>query len=107
MRPFITQSNLYKEYEKECKPHMPVMKEPIDCLFNIRAIFYRGSKHNCDNNNLQQAIADIMVKYGVIKDDSWKYLQGWDGSRVKFDKENPRTEIVVTKVGEPLWWEKK
>ena len=96
-RPFITQSKLYKEYEAEAEEYMPKLKTPIDYRFNIKAMFYRGSKHNCDLNNLQAALADIMVKYGVIKDDSWKYLVSWDGSRICFDKENPRTEVFLTK----------
>lgn len=49
---------------------------------------------------LLQAVDDVMVHYGTIKDDNSRIVAGHDGSRVLYDKENPRTEIVIEKIGE-------
>ena len=38
---------------------------------------------------------DILVKEGVLKDDDTKTIRSRDGSRVLYDKENPRSEIYI------------
>lgn len=45
--------------------------------------------------NLEQALLDVMVKYGVLIDDNCKVVQSMDGSYVDYDKENPRTEVTI------------
>lgn len=45
--------------------------------------------------NLQEGTDDILTEVGVIKDDNSKIIKSHDGSRVYFDKENPRTEIWI------------
>jgi hypothetical protein len=38
---------------------------------------------------------DILVKAKVLEDDNYKIVIGTDGSRVYYDKENPRTEVEI------------
>jgi len=45
--------------------------------------------------NLLEAIQDILVKYDILKDDNSKIVASTDGSRVLYDKQNPRTEIYI------------
>ena len=53
--------------------------------------------------NLLEAIDDVLVHYKLIVDDSAAYIGGHDGSRVLYDKENPRTEIYFTTLdGKPI-----
>ena len=98
-RPMIIQSAKYKQYEKDCKYFMPNIKT-IDVPVNIKYTFYRKDKRLCDLNGLIQAIDDILVHYKIIKDDNFNIVVGHDGSRVKIDKENPRTEIEISVVEE-------
>ena len=44
---------------------------------------------------LEQATDDILVHYGVIEDDNSRIVAGHDGSRVRYDKDNPRVEITI------------
>jgi Holliday junction resolvase RusA-like endonuclease len=48
--------------------------------------------------NLQEATLDVLVKYGAIIDDNSLIVASMDGSRVYYDKENPRTEIYIERV---------
>ena len=41
---------------------------------------------------------DVLVKAGTLKDDSCSIVVSTDGSRVFYDKENPRTEVEITAV---------
>ena len=51
------------------------------------------SKRKVDLNNLLEATTDMLVHYKVIEDDNSNIVVSHDGSRVFYDKENPRTEI--------------
>ena len=45
--------------------------------------------------NLEAAADDLLVSAGVIKDDNSNIIKSHDGTRVLYDKENPRTEIYI------------
>ena len=51
-----------------------------------------------DQVNLLEATLDILVEYGVLADDNSNIVVSHDGSRVLYDKNNPRTEITITDV---------
>ena len=48
--------------------------------------------------NLLEAIDDVMVKYGLLADDNFSVIESHDGSRILYDKDNPRTEVTICKV---------
>ena len=95
-KPIIIQSKAYREYEEQAlwflKPY------GIDYPVNIRCLFYMKTHRRVDLTNLLEAIDDIMVKADVIKDDNYEIVAGHDGSRVYYDKENPRTEIYIEEI---------
>lgn len=97
-KPQIIQSKLYKDYEKEAGWFMPKLEKPIDYPVNIQAVYYRDSKRIVDLNGLNQCLHDVLVTYGVLKDDNSRIVVGTDGSRVLFDKKNPRTEVTITRL---------
>lgn len=98
-RKMIIPSKQYMEYEQACGWYVKPRSE-IDYPVNVKCIFYRQKKTRVDLPNLLQAVDDILVKYGVLKDDNYKIIAGHDGSRIRFDKDNPRTEITIEKVDE-------
>jgi Holliday junction resolvase RusA-like endonuclease len=53
------------------------------------------TKRRVDLTNLLEAIDDVLVKYGVLKDDNSEIITSHDGSRVLYDKDNPRTEVAI------------
>lgn len=95
-RPFIMPSKKYKKYEEEAMLFMPRLEKPIDYPVNVFCLFYMPTRRKCDLVNMQEAILDVMVKAGVIEDDNYSIVEGMDGSRVLYDKENPRTVVVIT-----------
>lgn len=95
-RPFVMPSKQFKEFEKKCKDYLP--KLHIDYPVNIKCLFYMGTHRKCDLTNLLEAIDDCMVTAGTIEDDNFTIVAGHDGSRVLYDKENPRIEIWITEV---------
>ena len=71
---------------------------------NIRALYFMPARRKVDITNLESALMDVLVKYGVIADDNCRIVVSTDGSRVMYDKENPRTEVTITKSKEELPW---
>lgn len=101
-RPFIAPSKKYRQYEKEAGAFMPKLDAPIDEPVAVKCLFYMPTRRRCDLPNMENAIDDIMVKYGVLADDNFKILVSHDGSRILYDKERPRTEITIDFLGEML-----
>ena len=46
--------------------------------------------------NLLEAIDDILVYAGTLADDNSSIIVSHDGSRVLYDKDNPRTEVYIS-----------
>ena len=93
----VVQNDRYLQYERDAGWFLKKIPEPISEPVNVKCIFYRPDRKRVDLTNLLEAIDDILVKYKIIKDDTFTILAGHDGSRVLIDKNNPRTEIEITK----------
>ena len=99
-RYMIIPSSQYKKYEKECKQYIPDLN--IDYPVNVKAVFYMPTRRRVDLSNLLEALHDIMSTYNCIKDDNCNIIYSVDGSCVKYDKENPRTEVEITKLDDVI-----
>ena len=97
-RLMVIPSKQYKQYEKDCEPYMPTLDATIDYPIELACKFYMPTHRRVDAVNLLQAVCDILVKYGVIADDNSNIIASFDGTRVLYDKENPRTEITITPI---------
>lgn len=96
-RPFIHPSERYKQYEKDfillCPP-IPIINYPV----NVQALYYMPSKRKVDLINLHSALHDCLTRANILYDDNSDIVVSTDGSRVLYDKENPRTEITICKL---------
>lgn len=90
------------EFEKEALKYCP--KLHIDYPILLKAVFYMSSRRRIDLNNAL-AFTDLLVKAGTIEDDNCKIVVGFDGSRIDYDKENPRIEVEITKWRDKLPFE--
>jgi Holliday junction resolvase RusA-like endonuclease len=103
----MMQSDAYQQYESDCLRAIPVkarihINEPI----NVTATYYMKTRRKVDKTNLESALLDVLVKAGVIEDDNCSIVAGTDGSRVRYDKNYPRTEVIIEPLPEePLQFE--
>lgn len=91
----IVPSDKFTEYEHACAwfmPHCKTIKEPV----NVQAVFYMPTRRRVDLVNLQEALLDVLVHYKVLEDDHCGIVATMDGSRVEYDKKQPRTEVIIT-----------
>lgn len=95
-KPFIAPSKQYKEYEHDAGYFIRSAK-PIDYPCNVKCLFYTATNGRVDLTNLLEAICDVLVKYGAIKDDNSDIVVSHDGSRVIKGSLNPRTEVEITR----------
>ena len=95
-RPMLIQSKAYREYEREAIKHCP--RAGIASAVNVKAYYFRKKHHRVDLTNLESALMDVLVKAGTLQDDSCSIVVSTDGSRVFYDKDNPRTEVEITTV---------
>ena len=93
-KPMMIPSKQYIQYEKDAHWFMPKI-DTIDVAVNVQAVFYMPTKRRVDLVNLQEALLDVLVKEGILADDNSKIVHSMDGSFVDYDKENPRTEVLI------------
>lgn len=95
----ILPSKAYEKYEKECLLQITgKYKLKLDGKYNLKCLYYMPTRHRVDLVNLLEATCDILVAGHVIADDNSKIIVSHDGSRVLYDKVNPRVEIFLEEV---------
>lgn len=92
---FIKPSAQYETYERNCLSQLYGKRWQLEGPLNLRCEYYMATRRKVDLCNLLEASCDILVKAGVIVDDNSTVVAGHDGSRVRYDKTNPRVEITI------------
>ena len=100
-KPFIAPSRQYKKYEqKAIKLLANKPKSPVQAPCRVVTLFYMPTRRRVDLTNLMEAAHDVLVAAGILADDNNTIIASVDGSRVLYDKENPRTEIIIQELEE-------
>lgn len=85
--------DIVKAYEADTG----VLWRTIDWRFNLAVRFYMPTFGVVDLSALYEGIQDVMVKHGIIADDSSWLLVSHDGSGVSKDADNPRMVVEITR----------
>lgn len=92
---FVAPSKAYVDYETDCLRQIKRPNSPISARVNVRCVYYMATRRKVDLANLIEATCDILVKAKVLADDNSQIVAAHDGSRVDYDKKNPRAEIWI------------
>ena len=95
-RPMIIPSARYRQYEKDAGNFLRGKFAQIEDPVNVQAVYYMPTRRRVDLTNLHEALHDVLVHYKILADDNSKIIVSTDGSRVRYDKDNPRTEVVIS-----------
>ncbi|MEJ8785102.1 RusA family crossover junction endodeoxyribonuclease [Peptoniphilus sp. HCN-40583] len=96
----IIPSEQFERYEEQCVYQLMRVKKVKNKPLNMQCVYYMPTRHRVDLVNLLEATCDILVSANIIEDDNCKIIAGHDGSRVLYDKEDPRVEITLTEVSD-------
>lgn len=78
----------------------PKPKAPLAGRYRVATVFYMPTRRKVDLTNLMEAAHDTLVAAKILADDNNTIIVSVDGSRVLYDKENPRTEIIIQELEE-------
>ncbi|MDR1300059.1 MAG: RusA family crossover junction endodeoxyribonuclease [Oscillospiraceae bacterium] len=108
-RPVLMPSAAFEAYQESAGWRMPCKDLMISRPVNVKAVYWMATRRPVDLGNLLAATCDILAHYGVIADDCRDIVASTDGSRVYWDKANPRVEIEITAIAEDYeqWRTKK
>lgn len=98
-KPIIIQGEAYRQYEELALWQLPHPREPMKEPCNVKCLYYMPNRRRVDLLNLMAATMDILVKGKVLEDDNSAIVVSHDGSRVRVDRENPRVEVEIVRVG--------
>ena len=95
----IIPSNEFTKYERTCLRQITgkqrlMINQRINCCY----LWFMKTHRVVDKTNLQEAMDDILKDAKVVTDDNCRVIAGHDGSRVYYDKDNPRVEVTITKL---------
>lgn len=100
-KPFVSPSPQYKRYLADCGYFLERWRGMgIDFPVNVKCIYYMKTARKVDLTNLLECTDDVLVHCGILADDNSGIVAGHDGSRVRYDKKNPRTEIIISSLKE-------
>ena len=95
--PRVLPSKAYLQYRADAIAQITGAKRlHIASPVNLKVVYYMRTKRRVDLVNLLEATCDILVDAGVLDDDNSRIVAGHDGSRVEYDKQNPRAEVTIT-----------
>lgn len=100
----IMPSKAYTDYAKAAALFVPQSYSYITAPVTVTAVFYMPTRRRVDLTNLLEAIDDVIVAAGLLADDHCKIIVSHDGSRVAYDKQNPRTEVTIRRYHGALPW---
>ena len=102
-------SKQFSTYEVDClKQITGNHRRRINTPVNLKAVYYMQTRRTVDLVNLLEGTCDILRDAGVVMDDNRNIIASTDGSRVFWDKTNPRVEITITDAEESYTqWETK
>lgn len=103
-RPFVMPSAQYKKWVKDCRIHIPHIEVPIAYPINLKCVYYMKTRRRVDITNLHSAVSDMLVEHKILADDNRDIAATYDGSIVLYDKDNPRTEITITRKTHYAQW---
>lgn len=100
---FVAPSQNYIYYRNSCiiflRRCSGIPAQPLTVPCNVCVLYYMPTRRRVDLLNLLEASLDILVDAGILEDDNSCIVVSHDGSRVLYDKENPRAEITITTYG--------
>lgn len=99
--PKIMPSKTYKEYEEMALRQLmaqPTPVAPISVPVTVTCVYRMPTHRRVDLVNLLEATDDILTRARIIEDDHAGIVASHDGSRVAYDKTNPRVEITIKEV---------
>lgn len=108
--PRLLPSKQYRQFEKDTLPYfmrVKIQTGEIAYPVNVQCLFYMETHRRVDLCNLLNAVDDAMVASGLVVDDNRDIIAAHDGSRVYYDKENPRIEIEITEMKNYEQWRGK
>lgn len=91
----VIPSKQYRDYEKACGMFLKDFPQTLNGELEITCVYYMPTRRRVDLTNLLEATHDILTHYLIIEDDNSNIIKSVDGSRVFYDKDNPRTEITI------------
>lgn len=98
---FVRNGNATTEFAFSAAKYLrPRPASPIEGTVHLVYRLYRETKHRVDDLNLYEALDDLLVKEKILSDDNINIIRSRDGSRVYYDKDNPRAEIIIYEFSE-------
>lgn len=98
-RSIVAPSEAFLAYQETAGWYIPQrLRKRLDMRLEVRCLYFMRTRRRVDLGNLLAATCDILVHYGVLADDNSTIVCSHDGSRVYYDRDNPRVEVEIVEM---------
>lgn len=88
-------SEAYRRWEASEMATLQGAVATITPPYHLIYRFWVGSLMSFDLSNSIESVQDVLVKAGILVDDSWRYVRGSSFELMGMDFDNPRCEVSV------------
>lgn len=92
---FPMTSKVVKEWQDSASEQLSVLDGSFEGRVQIDYMFYVKDNRPRDIDNMICTVNDALVKAGIIKNDSWQFLE-IGSANAQIDREAPRVELELT-----------
>lgn len=102
---YLVSNNVKREYKESLREQLEgiTIETPVDVTYQV----FKGSKRRLDKMNViavtSKFLLDAITEYGCWEDDNDDYVKTETLLPTKYDKENPRVEVIITSVNKFTW----
>ncbi len=102
---YLVSNSVKREYKEALREQLDgvTIETPVDVTYQV----FKGSKRRLDKMNViavtSKFLLDAITEYGCWEDDNDDYVKTETLLPTKYDKENPRVEVIITSVNKFKW----
>ncbi len=102
---YLVSNSVKREYKEALREQLEgvTIETPVDVTYQV----FKGSKRRLDKMNViavtSKFLLDAITEYGCWEDDNDDYVKTETLLPTKYDKENPRVEVIITSVNKFTW----
>ena len=102
---YLVSNSVKREYKEALREQLEgiTIETPVDITYQV----FKGSKRRLDKMNViavtSKFLLDAITEYGCWEDDNDDYVKTETLLPTKYDKENPRVEVIITSVNKFTW----
>ncbi len=99
-RPMIIASKVFQQWHRDALESIKRPLAALERVQEVKLVIWGRDRRKWDVSNRAESVMDLLVDAGILSDDSYAVVPRLVAEYGGIDRDNPRCEVTITKVGE-------